>query len=39
VALGGWIGSSLGLGRLAPLALKRLLALVMLVACIKLLAG
>ena len=39
VALGGWIGSSLGLGRLAPLALKRLLALVMLVACLKLLAG
>lgn len=39
VALGGWVGSSLGLGRLAPLALKRLLAVVMLVASLKLLAG
>lgn len=39
VALGGWVGSSLGLGRLAPVALRRLLAVVMLVACLKLLAG
>lgn len=39
VALGGWVGSSLGLGRLAPLALRRLLAVVMLVASLKLLAG
>lgn len=39
VALGGWIGSSLGLGGLAPVALRRLLAIVMLVACIKLLTG
>jgi uncharacterized membrane protein YfcA len=39
VALGGWIGSSLGLGGLAPIMLRRLLAIVMLVACIKLLTG
>ena len=39
VALGGWIGSSLGLGRLTPIMLRRLLAIVMLVACIKLLTG
>jgi len=39
VALGGWVGSSLGLGRVAPVVLRRLLAAVMLVACLKLVSG
>jgi len=39
VALGGWVGSSLGLGSLAPVILRRILAVVMLVACLKLVYG